>query len=114
TYTALADSRPARRKADRVSHVALDAEGPVCTGERRTFRARRVELHALHLADPPVSRSRRAPRAPCGAAGFAGDGCPYGGRVCSRAPVPEMEDWAEELPEVARHTSEMERRAADA
>ena len=98
---ARADPRQARREADRVPDAADDAEGALRAGEPRPLRARGGELHALHLADPPLSRSGRAPRAARGAA-----------RRCSTDGT--REEWNEDLPEIARHTSEMERRADDA
>ena len=57
------DARHAGREADRVPHAADDAEGAIRPGEPRALRPRREELHALHLADPPLSRPRRAPHA---------------------------------------------------
>jgi ribonuclease R len=59
--------------------------------------------------DLVVHRALRAARhGLLGTGARTGDGSPQG------HPSPEMEEWTEELPEVARHTSEMERRADDA
>src|SRR5262249_13868785 len=65
---ARAHTREARGKAYRVSHAPDDAEGAVRAGESRPLRPGGAELHALHLADSPISGSRRPPRAACGAA----------------------------------------------
>ena len=65
---ARADPRQARGEADRVPDAAHDAEGALRAGEPRALRPGGVELHALHVADPPLSRPRRAPRAARGAA----------------------------------------------
>ena len=72
------DSREARREADRVSHAAHDAEGPVRPGESRPLRTGGVELHAFHVADPPVPRSRGPSGAPRGAARAAHRGTARG------------------------------------
>ena len=70
-------------------------------GEPRALRPGGAELHALHVADPPLSRPGRAPRC-CASCG-------------TRTVTDERrEELDEELPEVARHTSEMERRADEA
>ena len=57
------DPRQAGGEADRVPDAADDAEGAVRPGEPRPLRPGRRELHALHVADPPLSRSGRAPDA---------------------------------------------------
>ena len=58
------------------------------------------ELHPLHVADPPLSRPGRPPHA---------------ARVAARAMTEERRERADrDLPEMARHTSERERRADDA
>ena len=61
------DPRQARREADRVPDAAHDAEGALRAGEPRPLRPGGAELHALHVADPPLSRissciARCAPR----------------------------------------------------
>ncbi len=61
---ARADRGQAGGEADRVPHAAHDAEGALRAREPRTLRPRGVELYAFHVADPPLSRSRRASRAP--------------------------------------------------
>ena len=63
-----ADPRQARGEADRVPDAADDAEGALRAGEPRALRPGGAELHALHVADPPLSGPRRAPRAARGAA----------------------------------------------
>ena len=59
------------------------------------------QLHALHLADPPLSRPGRPPHA---------------ARVAPRADDRGAQGASstDDLPEIARHTSERERRADDA
>ena len=57
------DSRQAGGEADRVPDAADDAEGAVRPGEPRPLRPGGASLHALHVADPPLSRPRRASRA---------------------------------------------------
>ena len=47
----------AGREADRVPDAADDAEGALRPVEPRALRPRRRQLHALHLADPPLSRT---------------------------------------------------------
>ena len=69
-------------------------------GEPRALRPGGVELHALHVADPPLSGPGRASHAARVAA-----------RPDDRGRASEL---TEDLPEIARHTSEMERRADDA
>ena len=54
---ARADPRHARGAADRLPDAADDAEGALRAGEPRALRPGGVELHALHLADPPLSRT---------------------------------------------------------
>ena len=91
----------AGRAADCGADAADDAEGAVRRGEPRPLRSRGGALHALHVADPALSGSRRAPHA---------------SRVAARRRSTDArrEELEEELPEIARHTSEMERRADDA
>ena len=74
-------------EADRVPDAAHDAEGAVRAREPRALRPRRLELHALHVADPAVSRSRRAPRPPGGASRRARprSGGRSGPRICRRS-----------------------------
>ena len=95
------DARHAGGAADRRADAADDAEGAVRRREPRPLRPGGGALHALHVADPPVSGPRRAPHA---------------ARVAARrrSPAARREELEEELPEVARHTSEMERRADEA
>ena len=57
-----ADPRQAGRAADRVPDAADDAEGALRPGEPRPLRPGGGELHALHVADPPLSGPGRAPR----------------------------------------------------
>ena len=96
-----ADQRHAGRAADRVPDAADDAEGALRRGEPRPLRPGRGELHALHVADPPLSRSGRAPHAARVAArpDDRGARATSSTRSCRRS---------------ARHTSEMERRADEA
>ena len=54
------DPRQSGRAADRVPDAADHAEGALRPDERRALRAGRGDLHALHVADPPLSRSGRA------------------------------------------------------
>ena len=93
--------RHARGASDCGADAADDAEGAVRRGQPRTLRSRGGALHALHLADPALSGSRRAPHA--ARVTPRGDDRTHGARSCD-----------EELPEIARHTSEMERRADEA
>ena len=95
------DARHARGAADRGADAADDAEGALRRGEPRPLRPGGRALHALHVADPPLSRPGRAPHA---------------ARVAARRdrPTARREELDEELPETARHTSEMERRADEA
>ena len=51
------DPRQARREADRDADAADDAEGALRAGEPRALRPGVAELHALHVADPPLSRT---------------------------------------------------------
>src|SRR5262249_53534523 len=53
------DPGEARGKADRLPHAADDAEGPVRPRESGAFRSRGGQLHAFHVADPPLSGSGR-------------------------------------------------------
>ncbi len=84
---ARADSRQARGARGGRAHPAHDAEGALRAGEPRSLRAGVLELHPLHVADPALSGSRRAPAPPrgesggreCGAA-RAADGRPAGDR----------------------------------
>ena len=55
-----ADARHAGREADRLPDAAHHAEGALRPVEHRPLRPGRVELHALHLADSPLSRPGRA------------------------------------------------------
>ena len=57
--------RPRPRRAD-VPHPALAQAGLLRPEEPRPRRARADALHALHVADPPLPRPRRAPRAAVG------------------------------------------------
>ena len=50
-----ADARHAGGEADRVPHAAHDAEGALRPVEPGPLRAGGDELHALHVADPPLS-----------------------------------------------------------
>ena len=94
------DPRQARGEADRVPDAAHDAEGAVRRSQPRPLRPGGRGLHPLHVADPPLSRSGRAPRAARGArAAPAKSGARSSPRICRRSRV---------------HTSERERRAADA
>ena len=56
------DSRQAGGEADRVPDAADDAEGAVRPGQSRPLRPGGGELHALHVADPPLSRPGRPSR----------------------------------------------------
>ena len=82
-----ADPGQARGEADRVPDAADDAEGALRAGESRPLRPGGAELHALHLADPPLSGSRRAPRAARGAASdcSARSSARSGPRICPRS-----------------------------
>ena len=93
--------RHARRASDRVPDAADDAEGALRLDQRRPLRAGRRDLHALHVADPPLSGPGRAPPAARAAAdaGRATSGATSSTTTC---------------PEIGRHTSDMERRAAEA
>ena len=95
------DQRHPGRAADRVPDAADDAEGAIRRDERRAFRPGRGDLYALHVADPPLSRPGRAPAAARVAA-------------ARRSRDERKAELDEDLPEVGRHTSEMERRAAEA
>ena len=53
----------ARGAADRGADAADDAEGALRRREPRPLRSGGGALHALHVADPPLSRPRRAPHA---------------------------------------------------
>ena len=57
------DARHAGREADRVPDAADDAEGALRPAEPRALRPGGRELHALHVADPPLSGPRRPPHA---------------------------------------------------
>ena len=57
-----AHSRPARLSAAADGAAALAAAGGLQPGERRPLRSGLRGLHALHLADPALSRSARASR----------------------------------------------------
>ena len=59
-----AHRRQARGEADRLPDAADDAEGAVLAAEQRALRPRHSQLHALHVAHPPLSGSGRAPLAP--------------------------------------------------
>ena len=52
-------ARQAGGKADRLPHAADDAEGALRPAEPRPLRPGGEQLHALHVADPPLSRPRR-------------------------------------------------------
>ena len=95
--------RHAGGAADRGADAAHDAEGALRRRQPRPLRPGRRALHALHVADPPLSGPGGAPHA----ARSRGSGA-----IVRRAA--RREELAEELPETARHTSEMERRADDA
>ena len=58
-----ADARHARGEADRVPHAAHHAEGALRPVEPGALRPGGVELHALHVADPPLSGPDRASHA---------------------------------------------------
>ena len=62
-----ADAGKAGREADCVSDAAHDAEGAIRARESRPLRSGGAELHALHVADSPLSGPRGAPRAARGA-----------------------------------------------
>ena len=55
------DQRQSRRAADRVPDAAHHAEGALRRDECRALRPGRADLYAFHVADPPLSRSRRSP-----------------------------------------------------
>ena len=57
------DSRRASRAADRGIDASSHAKGPVRCGAARPLRAGGGALYAFHVADSPVSRSRRASHA---------------------------------------------------
>ncbi len=92
--------RQARGEAHRVPDAAHDAEGAVRPGEPRALRPGGRGLHALHVADSPLSRPGRASRAARVAAG------------CRRGAPRRI--WRRTCRRWRRHTSERERRAADA
>ena len=81
------DPRQARGEADRVADAADDAEGALRAGEPGPLRPGGAELHAFHVADPPLSRSRRPPRAARGAPRLADrrDARGAGPRSCRRS-----------------------------
>ena len=58
------NARDARGKADCFPDAADDAEGSLRRAEQRALRSRRKELHAFHVADPPLSRPRGASHTP--------------------------------------------------
>ena len=57
-----ARQRPRRRAAGQRSGAAHAGAGRIFGGELRPFRPQSAPLCALHLADPPLCRSRRASR----------------------------------------------------
>ena len=57
------DHRHARRAAGGLPDAQDHAEGALCPGEPGALRPGGVQLHALHLADSPLSRPGRAPSA---------------------------------------------------
>ncbi len=65
------DRQPAGQAAAADRDAALAAAGDLQPGQRRPFRAGLRELHALHLADPPLSRPLDPPRHKVGAGGTA-------------------------------------------
>ena len=95
-----AHPRQAGRAADRVSDAAHDAEGAVrrrrtsvtSAWPRRATRTSRRRSAAIPISSCIVRCARRA----------------------TELTDEEREEWNDELPEIARHTSEMERRADEA
>ena len=65
------DFRPARRETDCVPDAADHAEGSLLAPEQRALRPCRAELHALHVANSPLSRPGRPSSAAGGTAGPA-------------------------------------------
>ena len=92
--------RQARGAAHGVSHAAHDAEGAVRRAQSGTLRPRGRFIHALHVADTPLSRPDRPPDA----ARASPPGYRHGARRRARGRSSDM----------ARHCSDMERRADDA
>ncbi len=94
---AAADQGSARLRAAADGAAALAAAGAVPPGQRRPLRPLLRGVRALHLADPPLSRSARAPR-------------DQGGAREQREYKPSGASWAE----LGVHCSLTERRADDA
>ena len=89
------DPRQARGEADRDADAAVDAEGTLRAGESRPLRAGVAELHAFHVADPPLP----GPRGASGAARVAPRGAQRGGargvgRRAARDRAPHLGDGA--------------------
>ncbi len=94
-----ADHARASRGARGLRHAApAHASGRALRHrQQRPCSAGLARLRALHLADPPLSRHRRAPRGLCALAGLG-----------------EEPPTARELPEIALRCSQRERESADA
>ena len=87
--------RHAGGAADRLPDAAHDAEGALRRRQPRPLRPGGAQLHAFHVADPPLSRPGRAPRAARAAARRRVGGAPRGARGrAARGGPPHLGDGA--------------------